>query len=139
MDSTILERRLGKVDEKIDEVTRKLEEKEKERNDASFEGRTRLDKFIDALYARLDVLNADSTRLNVALAAAAPAPGKNTPLTLDASVLPQYATHNTPRSLSRPLVRRHDSSLVSNLVSNLVPNSRLRVRTGLVRPSCEEG
>ena len=87
MDSTILERRLGKVDEKIDEVTRKLEEKEKERNDASFEGRTRLDKFIDALYARLVFLNADSTRLNVALAAAAaaPAPGKDPPLALDAS------------------------------------------------------
>ena len=29
-------------------------------------------------------------------AAAAPAPGKNPPLAVDASVLPQYATHNTP-------------------------------------------
>ena len=71
-------------------------------------------------------------------AAAAPAPGKNPPLAVDASVPPLYANTQHPRSLSRPLVRR-DSSLVSNLVSNHVSNSRLCVRTERVRPSCEEG
>jgi hypothetical protein len=55
--------------------------------------------------------------------ASAPAPGKNTPLALHASVPPLHA--NTPNP---PLV-----------VASLRSNSRLCVRARRVRPSCEEG
>ena len=138
MDAAAIAERITRLEGEIDELSKEIRE-EKKKRDATADDTEKaiiLDSAIKVLYSDRSVLIADRSRL---LAAAVPTPGKNPPLTADASVPPLHANTPTPRSLPRPLVRRHDSSLVSNLVSNLVPNSRLRVRTRLVRPSCEEG
>ena len=132
-----MDTQLTKLNDEIDAVTKKIDEEKEEWKTATPEKAAVYLKSIDVLNEALKGLRASRDRI-IDAATAAPAPGKNAPSRPRCQCPPSTREHAKPRSLSRPLVRRHDSNLVSNHVSNHVPNSRLRVRTGRVRPSCEE-
>ena len=95
-----INKRLDKLDGEIDATSARIIEKEEERKTATPEEKTRLDKYIDVLNARLDAASATRDALALALyAAPAPAPGKNTPLAFDVSAPPVYAEHTIPPPL----------------------------------------
>ena len=91
---------LDKLNKEIDATVILIAKKE-EKRDKTSDGTEKaiiLDSAIKVLYSDRSVLIADRSRL---LAAAAPAPGKNTPLAVDASVPPLYAKHTTPPARCR--------------------------------------
>ena len=90
---------LDKLNKEIDATVILIAAKEEKREKTDdVDEKAFLRDSIKGLYSDRSVLIADRSRL---LAAAAPAPGKNTPLAVDASVPPLYAKHTTPPARCR--------------------------------------
>ena len=91
-----MDKQLADLKGEIDVITPKIEAMEAERKaEPDAAEKTRLDKSLDVLNSRLEGLLASRDKLFDALVAA-PAPGKNTHLTVDASVPPSICEHATP-------------------------------------------
>ena len=137
---TSMTTQLKELKGEIDELSKEIrEEKKKRDNTADVAEKGIILESIAVLYSERAARSATRDALLLRNPVPAPAPGKNPPLALDASVPPLHAHTQHP-----PLV-------VASLSSSTRfkpcfeprfkprPNSRPCVRTGLVCPSCEEG
>ena len=139
------QQQLSKLNDEIVALAKYIRDKEAEwKQEASPEKAAVHLKSIERLnIEKTRVLDTRDRIIDAALAAAAAAtPGKSTPLALDDGAPPLYANTQQPPLVVASLSSstRHVQTLLRNSsFQNLVSKSRLRVRTRLVRPTCEEG
>ena len=129
---------LKMLKDEIDAVTKKIDEEKEEWKTATPEKAAVYLKSIDVLNEALKGLRASRDRI-IDAATAAPAPGKNPPLALDASVPPLHANSQHPPLVVASLSSSTRFKPCFEPGSKPWVDSRLCVRARVVCPSCEEG